>query len=383
MTASAKIDRTSGQVTVALGERSYPILIGAGLIASAPQHLMQAMPGTRFAIVADWALSGYAHDLERRLSQHGLSLGEICFVPSGESSKCFTELERVCNALLDLGIERRHAIIALGGGVIGDLAGFAAAIVKRGVRLVQMPTTLLSQVDSSVGGKTGINARHGKNLVGAFHQPSLVITDLTTLETLPEREFRAGYAEVVKYGTLGDSAFFSWLEANGARILSRDGDILTYAILRSCQMKAEIVARDEREDGDRALLNLGHTFGHAVEAWAGYCGALLHGEGVALGMVLAAQLSESRGLCGAEVAGRLKTHLAEFGLPVDFDSLIAQVGRKPGLEELLAFMEQDKKVKDGQMNLVLLRGLGEAFIAHDVPRDAIRAFLKAQLESAR
>jgi len=378
---TATIDRKSGQVTVALGERSYPILIGGGLIASAPQHLMQAMPGTRFAIVADWALSGYAHDLERRLSEHGLLLGEICFVPPGEGSKCFSELERVCNALLDLGIERRHAVIALGGGVIGDLAGFAAAIVKRGVRLVQMPTTLLAQVDSSVGGKTGINARHGKNLVGAFHQPSLVLTDLTTLESLPDREFRAGYAEVVKYGALGDAAFFSWLEANGARILARDGDALTYAILKSCQMKAEIVSRDELETGDRALLNLGHTFGHAVEAWAGYSGALLHGEGVALGMVLAAQCSEAQGLCGASVAERLKGHLAEFGLPVDFKSLNEQVGHMPGLEELLAFMAQDKKVKDGQMNLILLRGLGEAFIAHDVPRDAIRGFLQAQLES--
>lgn len=378
---SANIDRKSGQVTVTLGERSYNILIGSGLIATAPQNLMQALPGARFAIVADWALSSYARDLEGRLREHGLLLGEPFFVPSGEPSKCFSGLERVCNALLDLGIERRHAVIALGGGVIGDLAGFAAAIVKRGVRLVQMPTTLLSQVDSSVGGKTGINSRHGKNLIGAFHQPSLVLSDLATLETLPDREFRAGYAEVVKYGALGDAAFFEWLEANGHRVFARDGDALTHAILRSCEMKAGIVARDELETGDRALLNLGHTFGHAVEAWAGYSGALLHGEAVALGMVLAAKFSEAQRLCGASVAARLKAHFLEIDLPADFESIRAQVGKTPSLQELLAFMEQDKKVTDGQMTLVLLRGLGDAFIARDVPRDAITAFLQAELSN--
>lgn len=378
---SANIDRKSGQVTVTLGERSYNILIGSGLIATAPQNLMQALPGARFAIVADWALSSYARDLEGRLREHGLLLGEPFFVPSGEPSKCFSGLERVCNALLDLGIERRHAVIALGGGVIGDLAGFAAAIVKRGVRLVQMPTTLLSQVDSSVGGKTGINSRHGKNLIGAFHQPSLVLSDLATLETLPDREFRAGYAEVVKYGALCDAAFFEWLEANGHRVFARDGDALTHAILRSCEMKAGIVARDELETGDRALLNLGHTFGHAVEAWAGYSGALLHGEAVALGMVLAAKFSEAQRLCGASVAARLKAHFLEIDLPADFESIRAQVGKTPSLQELLAFMEQDKKVTDGQMTLVLLRGLGDAFIARDVPRDAIGAFLQAELSN--
>src|SRR3974377_2193307 len=218
--ASARIDRKSGQVTVTLGERSYPILIGSGLLVSAPQHLMQALPDTRFAIVADWALSAYAHDLERRLSQHDLLLGEVCYVPSGEASNSFSGLERVCNALLDLGIERRHAVIALGGGVIGDLAGFAAAIVKRGVRLVQMPTTLLSQVDSSVGGKTGINSRHGKNQIGAFYQPVLVIADTALLDTLPARELRAGYAEVAKYGLIGDAGFFAWLEANWRDVLA-------------------------------------------------------------------------------------------------------------------------------------------------------------------
>ncbi len=383
MTGSAEISRKSGQVTVMLGARSYEIVIGAGLLASAPQHLMQALPGTRFAIVADWALSAYAHDLERRLKEHNLLLGDICFVPPGEGSKSFPELERVCNALLDLGIERRHAVIALGGGVIGDLAGFAASILKRGVRLVQVPTTLLAQVDSSVGGKTGIDTRQGKNLVGTFHQPSLVLTDLSTLDSLPDREFRAGYAEVVKYGVLGDSVFFEWLEANGSSVFARDSDALTHAILRSCQMKAEIVARDELETGDRALLNLGHTFGHAVEAWAGYSGALLHGEGVALGMVLAAKFSQAQGLCGPSVAARLKAHLSEFGLPGDFKSLQAEIGRLPALEELLAFMEQDKKVRDGQLTLVLLRGIGQSFVASDVPRETIRDFLQAQLINPR
>jgi 3-dehydroquinate synthase len=383
MTGSADISRKSGQVTVALGGRGYDIVIGAGLLASAPQHLMQALPGARFAIVADWALSAYAHGLEAQLKEHGLLLGDVCFVPSGEKSKCFSELERVCNALLDLGIERKHAVIALGGGVIGDLAGFAASILKRGVRLVQVPTTLLAQVDSSVGGKTGIDTRQGKNLVGTFHQPSLVLADLATLESLPDREFRAGYAEVVKYGVLGDAVFFEWLEENGPRVFAHDGDALAHAILRSCQMKAEIVARDERETGDRALLNLGHTFGHAVEAWAGYSGALLHGEGVALGMVLAAKFSQAQGLCGPSVATRLKAHLSGFGLPADFKSLNEQVGRMPALEELLSFMEQDKKVQDGQLTLVLLRGIGQSFVAGGVPRDSIRDFLQAQLINTR
>jgi len=379
MTAAAEFDCKFNKVDVTLGARSYPILIGGGLLAAAPQHLSAALPGTRFAIVADAALASYASDLAPRLAQHGLLLGEVCFVPSGEGSKCFSQLERVCGALLDLGIERRHAVIALGGGVTGDLAGFAAAIVKRGVRLVQIPTTLLSQVDSSVGGKTGINSRHGKNLIGAFHQPSLVLADLGTLETLSPREFRAGYAEVVKYGALGDAAFFAWLEANGARVFAREPGALTYAIERSCQMKADIVARDELETGDRALLNLGHTFGHAVEAWAGYSGDVLHGEGVALGMVLAAEFSHAQGLCGASVAGRLKAHLGALGLPADFAGLHAQVGRLPDLDSLMTFMEQDKKVKDGEMTLILMRGMGEAFVAPGVPRAAIRAFLEAQL----
>jgi 3-dehydroquinate synthase len=367
------------QADVTLGARSYPILIGTGLLNSAPQHLKAFLPDARFAIVADKSLRSYAGSLADRLSAQGLLLGEVCFVPSGEGSKSFSQLERVSGALLDLGIERRHAVIALGGGVIGDLAGFAAAIVKRGVRLVQIPTTLLAQVDSSVGGKTGINSLHGKNLIGAFHQPSLVLADLATLETLPPREFRAGYAEVVKYGALGNAAFFDWLEANGYRVFARESAPLTYAIEMSCRMKADFVARDEFETGDRALLNLGHTFGHAVEAWAGYSGRVLHGEAVALGMVLAARFSESQGLCSAQVAARLKGHLGTFGFATDFAGLQRQVGSMPELGTLLAYMEQDKKVKDGEMTLILMRGIGEAFVAPKVPREAIRAHLAAEL----
>ncbi len=369
----------AARVDVKLGDRSYPILIGNGILASAPDHLTQVLPDARFAIVADEAVRTYAEKLEHGLSAKGLLLGAPVYVPSGEASKSFPELERVCTALLDLGIERNHAVIAVGGGVIGDLAGFAAASVKRGVRLVQAPTTLLSQVDSSVGGKTGVDTSHGKNLVGAFHQPSLVLTDLDTLKTLPPREFRSGYAEVVKYGALGDAVFFRWLEQNADAVFEQERDDLAYAIETSCQMKAEIVSRDEREAGDRALLNLGHTFGHAVEAWAGYSGEVLHGEAIALGMVLAGEYSFKEGYCGSQVASRLKTHLGDYGLPVSFADIRKLTGRAPTLDELFSFMEQDKKVKDGEMTLVLFRGMGDTFVARNVGRSGIRAFLQSQL----
>ncbi|ADP71807.1 3-dehydroquinate synthase [Rhodomicrobium vannielii ATCC 17100] len=377
MTAQVK---PSARVDVELGERSYPILIGNGLIAGAPQFLAETLPGTRFAIVADEAVRAYAEQLEAGLAGAGLLLGPTVYVPSGEASKSFASLERVTAALLDLGVERDHAVVALGGGVIGDLAGFAAATLKRGVRVVQVPTTLLAQVDSSVGGKTGIDTQHGKNLVGAFHQPSLVLIDLDTLKTLPPREFRAGYAEVAKYGALGDSVFFRWLEDNAAAIFELDTYPLTDAVETSVRMKAEIVSRDEKEAGDRALLNLGHTFGHAVEAWAGYSGDVLHGEAVALGMVLAARFSEAEGFCAHTVSRRLEDHLAEVGFATTFSELRQRLGRAPTLDELTGFMEQDKKVKDGKMNLVLLSGIGNAFVAKDVARDKIRAFLAAELE---
>ncbi|HZV20284.1 MAG TPA: 3-dehydroquinate synthase [Hyphomicrobiales bacterium] len=369
------------RVTVNLGARSYPILIGRNLLAAAPSHLAGVLPGARFAIVADRAVEAYSAKLEESLAKAGLLLGRPCFVPSGEGSKSFGELERVCSALLDLGVERNHGVVALGGGVIGDLAGFAAAIVKRGVRLVQMPTTLLAQVDSSVGGKTGINTKHGKNLIGAFHQPSLVMSDLATLESLPPREFAAGYAEVAKHGALGNAAFFAWLEKNVASVFARDDAALTYAIETSCRMKAGIVARDEFEAGDRALLNLGHTFGHAIEAWGGYSGQVLHGEAVAFGMVLAAEFSERQGYCGSEAVRRLKAHLSGCGFAADFGALARKCGRVPNAKELLAFMEQDKKVRDGGITLILLRDIGDAFIAKNVPRQLVAAFLEERLSS--
>jgi 3-dehydroquinate synthase len=372
---------------VSLGVRSYPILIGKGLIEAAPQHLLQHLGGARFAIVADEAVGALAETLGTGLAKHGLLLGPTCFVPSGESSKSFARLQSVCSALLDLGLERNHAVIALGGGVIGDLAGFAAAILKRGVRLVQIPTTLLAQVDSSVGGKTGINAGQGKNLIGAFHQPSLVLADLSSLKTLPPREFRAGYAEIVKYGALGDAAFFDWLEKNWERVFAQEEEALTHAVEVSCRMKADIVARDEFETGDRALLNLGHTFGHAVEAWAGYSGKVLHGEAVALGMMLAAQFSHRQGLCDKSVPERLGAHLANCGFATSFTAsgegnaanLRSQIGALPTVRELLHFMEQDKKVRDGQMTFILLRSIGQAFVARNVDRGQIASFLEGQL----
>ena len=374
--------KVAARVDVELKERSYPILIGAGLIASAAAYLTQNLPGARFAIVADEAVKAYAEALQRGLSERGLLLGAPITVPSGEASKSFAEFERVSTSLLDLGLERDNAVIAVGGGVIGDLTGFAAACVKRGVRFVQVPTTLLAQVDSSVGGKTGIDTAHGKNLIGAFHQPSLVLADLDTLKTLPPRQFRSGYAEIVKYGALGDAGFFRWLEQNAESVFEQEPDDLTYAIETSCRMKAEIVSRDEREAGDRALLNLGHTFGHAVEAWAGYSGEVLHGEAIALGMVLAGEFSFRQGLCGSQVASRLRAHLTEFGLPVGFADIRKQTGRAPSLDELMAFMEQDKKVKDGAMTLILFRGIGDTFVARNVARADIRGFLASALSEA-
>jgi 3-dehydroquinate synthase len=332
------------------------------------------------AIVADQAIQALSQRLANHLKERGLLLGPVIAVPGGEASKSFAGFERVCNGLLDLGIERNHAVVVIGGGVVGDLAGFAAASVKRGVALIQVPTTLLAQVDSSVGGKTGINSRHGKNLVGAFHQPSLVLIDTDTLDTLPPRQFRAGYAEVAKYGLLGDADFFAWLEDRQEAVYRREPDALIRAIEISCRMKAAIVERDERESGDRALLNLGHTFGHAIEAWAGYSGAVLHGEAIALGMVLAAEFSEMQGICAGGTAKRIAAHFEAAGLPRSFDDIAMLAGGKlPGADQLLGFMAQDKKVSDGKMNLVLLRRVGDAFVARDVPADKLRAFLGGKL----
>jgi 3-dehydroquinate synthase len=294
----------------------------------------------------------------------------------GEATKGFASLADLCERLLDAGVERKDKIVAFGGGVIGDLAGFAAAILRRGVGFIQMPTTLLAQVDSSVGGKTGINSAHGKNLIGAFHQPELVIADTTLLDTLPRRELAAGYAEVAKYGLLGDAAFFSWLEENAGRLLAGDPGCRRHAIRTSCEAKARIVAADETETGLRALLNLGHTFGHALEAATGYSQRLLHGEGVAVGMCQAFRFSERLGLCPKGTAARVARHLASAGLPVGPGQIS---GSLPPPAKLLDIMRQDKKAEGGRLTFILARGLGEAFVARGVDEADVLSFLEEDM----
>ena len=305
------------------------------------------------------------------LVKSGINARPIVMAP-GEVSKSFGGLEKLSGALLDMEIDRKGLIIALGGGVIGDLAGFAAGVLKRGVAFAQIPTTLLAQVDSSVGGKTAINAPQGKNLIGLFHQPRIVIADTALLATLPRRELLAGYAEVAKYSALGDADFFEWLEANGAKALAGDSAAMIKAVAHSCKMKADIVARDEREIGKRALLNLGHTFGHALEATTGFSGRLIHGEGVAIGMALALRLSVNLGLCPGQDAERFIRHLKVVGLPAS----IADIpGSRPRTDELVAAMAHDKKVTNGKLTFILLKGLGQAFVTRDVPLDAVKLVL--------
>lgn len=358
------------KISVALGDRSYDILIGSQLLSQAGTLLGPLLQRPRCAIVTDTIVADlHLATLEAGLAANGIE-SKCKRIPAGESSKSFDVLRDLCDWLLTEKIERQDIIIALGGGVIGDLTGFAAAILRRGTRFVQIPTTLLAQVDSSVGGKTGINVPQGKNLIGAFHQPDLVLADQTVLASLPARDLAAGYAEVIKYGALGDAAFFAWLEANGADVLARKPEALAHAVKRSCEMKAEIVARDETEQGDRALLNLGHTFGHAFEALTGYSETLLHGESVALGMVLAAKLSRDLGLCAAEDVARLQAHVQASKLPTE----ISDVGSFTA-DELLTVMQQDKKVVAGAMRLILLRGLGASFISRDVTASDLRSFL--------
>ena len=359
------------RVPVPLGERAYDILIGRGLLAEAGA-LIASLGARRSVIVSDETVASlYADRLIASLAERGVGSAMI-MVPPGEASKSYESLAHVCDAVLAARIERGDLVIALGGGVVGDLAGFAAAIVRRGVRLVQIPTTLLAQVDSSVGGKTGINSRHGKNLVGAFHQPSLVIADTSALDTLAPRELKAGYAEVVKYGLIDDAAFFAWCEDNWFGVLS-GGEERDFAVARSCEAKAAAVARDEREDGDRALLNLGHTFAHALERAAGYDAArLVHGEAVAVGLALAFRFSERLGLCPRQDANRVEDHLNEVGLPTRLQDVPGGCG---SAEWLLDAMAQDKKVKDGALTFILARGIGQSFIARAVPTDTVRKFL--------
>ena len=299
-------------------------------------------------------------------------------LPAGEATKGWDQFSRAVDWLLAEKVERRDVVIAFGGGVIGDLAGFAAAVLRRGVRFVQIPTSLLAQVDSSVGGKTGINSTHGKNLIGAFHQPSLVLADIGVLGTLTPRDFLSGYGEVVKYGLLGDAAFFDWLERNGPALASGDMALRQYAVRRSVEMKARIVERDETEEGDRALLNLGHTFCHALETATGYSGRLLHGEGVAIGCALAFELSQRMGLCSQEEPSRVRAHLRAMGMKADLADI---PGDLPDADGLLALMAQDKKVVDGKLRFILARGIGAAFLASDVPGDAVKPVLEEALRT--
>jgi 3-dehydroquinate synthase len=362
-------------VNVALGERSYDIAIGRGQLSSLGQKIAALRPGARTAIITDETVA--RHHLaatEAALADAGVEATSVT-VPAGESSKSFPQLENVCEALIAARIERADLVVALGGGVVGDLAGFAAAVVRRGLDYVQVPTTLLAQVDSSVGGKTAIDSRHGKNLVGAFHQPVLVVADTALLDTLPAREFRAGYAEVAKYGLLGDAAFFAWLEANWQDLFA-GGPAREHAIAVSCRMKAAIVGRDERETGERALLNLGHTFGHAFEAAAGFSGRLLHGEAIALGMSLAFEFSARRALLSRAEAERVTRHLAAVGLP----TRVSEVpGGVPDADRLMDLIAQDKKVKRGKLTFILVRGIGASFIAPAVDASEVRAFLIEKL----
>jgi 3-dehydroquinate synthase len=371
MTAALKdADAATARVGVELGNRRYDILVGHGLLESAGAYLKPLLARPRVFVVSDETVA--ALHLPRLLESFaGAGIAaESVVLPPGEATKDFRHLERLCRTLVGQGLERRDLILALGGGVIGDLAGFAAAIVLRGVGFVQLPTTLLAQVDSSVGGKTAIDLPEGKNLVGAFHQPRLVLADLDTLATLPRRELLAGYAEVVKYGLIEDAAFFAWLEQNGAALIAGDGALRRQAVLASCRAKAAIVARDETETGDRALLNLGHTFAHALEAELGYDERLRHGEAVAIGLVLAFQLSERLGLAPAGEAERLARHFAAVGLPTDARSLL---GRRFEAARLIQHMRRDKKVAGGRITFILARGVGRAFVARDVdPAEAER-----------
>ncbi|MEF0942130.1 3-dehydroquinate synthase [Rhizobium sp. BR 362] len=360
-------------VRVPLGERAYDILIGPRLIARAGKEIAARLKGRRAAIITDENVAPlYLDALIASLQDAGIQPSKLV-LPAGEKTKSFEHLMAVCDAVLTARIERNDAVIALGGGVIGDLAGFAAGIVRRGVRFVQVPTSLLSQVDSSVGGKTGINTHHGKNLVGVFHQPDLVLADTDVLNTLSEREFRAGYAEVAKYGLIDKPDFFDWLEANWKEVFS-GGDARIEAIAASCQAKSDVVVADERENGPRALLNLGHTFGHALEAATAYDSRrLVHGEGVSIGMVLAHEFSSRLNLASLDDAKRVEAHLKTVGLPTRMSDI---PGELPPAEVLMDAIAQDKKVKSGKLTFILTRGIGQSFVADDVPASEVLSFLR-------
>ncbi|MGM4912130.1 3-dehydroquinate synthase [Rhizobium sp. 768_B6_N1_8] len=361
------------KVHVPLGERAYDILIGPGLIASAGGEIGSRLKGRKAAIITDEHVAPlYLDALKASLDTAGIASAAVV-LPAGEKTKSFEHLVNVCDKVLEARVERNDYVIALGGGVIGDLSGFAAGIVRRGVRFVQVPTSLLAQVDSSVGGKTGINSRHGKNLIGVFHQPDLVLADTDVLNSLSEREFRAGYAEVAKYGLIDKPDFFAWLENNWQAVFA-GGSARIEAIAVSCQAKADVVVADERENGQRALLNLGHTFGHALEAATAYDSSrLVHGEGVSIGMVLAHEFSARMNLASPDDARRVEAHLKAVGLPTRMSEIL---GTLPPAEVLMDAIAQDKKVKGGKLTFILTRGIGQSFVADDVPASEVISFLK-------
>ncbi len=361
------------KVHVPLGDRAYDILIGPGLIARAGAEIAARLKGRKAAIITDENVAPlYLEALVESLTAAGIASSALT-LPAGEKTKSFEHLMTACDKVLEARVERNDYVIALGGGVIGDLSGFVAGIVRRGVRFVQIPTSLLSQVDSSVGGKTGINSRHGKNLIGVFHQPDLVLADADVLNTLSEREFRAGYAEVAKYGLIDKPDFFTWLEKNWQSVFS-GGSARIEAIAASCQAKSDVVVADEHENGQRALLNLGHTFGHALEAATAYDSArLVHGEGVSIGMVLAHEFSARMNLASPDDARRVEHHLKEVGLPTRMSEI---PGILPPAGVLMDAIAQDKKVKSGKLTFILTRGIGQSFVANDVPASEVLSFLK-------
>lgn len=363
-------------VTVDLGDRSYPILIGRDLIKSAGAEFKKHLPGSKAVIITDDTVKNlHLNTLEQSFSEAGVEFHTL-LVPAGEKTKRFEIFERLCDDILALRLERGDAVVALGGGVVGDLSGFVSGVVRRGMKFVQVPTTLLSQVDSSVGGKTGINSRHGKNLLGVFHQPTWVLADTAILDTLSPREFRAGYAEVAKYGLINDPDFFAWLENNWQGIFN-GGPERDEAVAHSCRAKAAVVAADEFEAGNRALLNLGHTFGHALEGAVEYeTIRLVHGEGVAIGMALAHEFSERLGLCPAEDTQRVVTHLEAVGLPTRIDQIPGQL---PPVDTFMELIAQDKKVSRGQLTFILTKGIGTSYVDKTVSAEPLRAFLEEKL----
>ncbi len=371
-------DTQREKVHVDLGDRAYDIHIGTGLLADAGTYIAPILNRKHVAVVTDQNVAElHLKVLKAGMESQGITVSALV-LPAGEATKSWQYLQETVEWLLSERIERDDVVIAFGGGVIGDLVGFAAATLRRGVRFVQIPTSLLAQVDSSVGGKTAINSPHGKNLIGAFYQPQMVLADTDMLNTMKPRDFLAGYGEVVKYGMLGDAEFFAWLEANAPAMA--DGDVAKriYAVKRSCQMKADIVARDETERGDRALLNLGHTFCHALEAATGYSDRLLHGEGVAIGCALAFETSMRLGLCSQEAPSRVREHLKSMGMKVDLADI---EGDLPDADALIDLMAQDKKVVNGALTFIMARDIGDAFVTRDVDLDVVREVLRDGLAS--